>query len=120
MTLDKVSLLNITVYGYHGVTVEEQAVGRLFEVDVELQMDLGRAGETDDLGATVDYAAVCDLVKRVNESGPFRLLEAFADRIAKGVVAAWPVEAVTVRVRKPHPPVGMLVDAAQVEITRRL
>jgi dihydroneopterin aldolase len=120
MPLDKVTLLKIVVYGHHGVTAEEQAVGRPFEVDLELRLDLRRAGETDDLGATVDYAEVCDLVRRVNESGPFRLLEAFADRIAKEVMAAWHVEEVTVRVRKPHPPVGLLVGAAEVEITRRL
>ncbi len=118
MPLDKMSLRKIAVYGHHGVTPEEQAVGRPFEVDVELRLDLGRAGTTDDLTATVDYAAVCDLVRRVNESGPFHLLEAFADRIAKEVLAAWHVDEITVRVRKPHPPVGLLVGAAEVEIAR--
>jgi dihydroneopterin aldolase len=115
---DRVSLLNIVVYGNHGVSAEEQAVGRPFEVDVEMRLDLRRAGESDDLDATVDYAAVCEVVKQVNASGPFRLLEAFAERIAKQVLARYPVAEVTVRVRKPHPPVGLLVFAAQVEITR--
>ena len=43
---------------------------------------------------------------------------ALAERIAKEVIASFPVAEVTVRVRKPHPPVGMLVGSAQVEITR--
>ena len=120
MARDKISLSSIVVYGHHGVTAEEQAVGRPFEVDVELRLDLRPAGETDDLTATVNYAEICDLVRRVNDAGPFALLEAFAERIAKEILAHPPVEEVTVRVRKPHPPVGLLVGAAQVEITRRL
>jgi dihydroneopterin aldolase len=119
MASDQVSLLNLVVYGHHGVTAEEQAVGRPFEVDVELRLDLRPAAESEDLAATVNYAEVAALVSQVNASGPFRLLETFADRIAKRILAAWPVEEVTVRVRKPHPPVGLLVGAAQVEITRR-
>src|SRR5512142_1661865 len=103
--MDKVRLHHILVYGHHGVSPEEQAVGRPFEVDVEMALDLRAAGERDDLSATVDYAAVCALVARINEAGPYRLLEAFAERIAKEVLSRPEVREVTVRVRKPHPPV---------------
>jgi dihydroneopterin aldolase len=116
--MDRVSLLDIMVYGRHGVSDEEQAIGRPFAIDVEVSLDLRQAGATDDIGATVNYAALCEVVRQANEAGPFRLLEAFAERIAKEVVASFPVAEVTVRVRKPHPPVGMLVGSAQVEITR--
>jgi len=116
--MDSVSLLDIMVYGRHGVSDEEQAIGRPFAIDVEVSLDLRQAGATDDIGATVNYAALCEVVRQANEAGPFRLLEAFAERIAKEVIASFPVAEVTVRVRKPHPPVGMLVGSAQVEITR--
>jgi len=115
---DKIHLKRILLYGHHGVTAAEREVGRPFEVDVELTLDLSAAGETDDLGATVDYAAVCDLVRRVHEGGPYRLLEALAHRIAKEIAKEFCVEALTVRVRKPHPPVGSLVEAVEVEIRR--
>ena len=116
--MDRISLLDIMVYGRHGVSDEEQAIGRPFAIDVEVSLDLRQAGVTDDIGATVNYAALCEVVRQANEAGPCRLLEAFAERIAKEVVASFPVAEVTVRVRKPHPPVGMLVGSAQVEITR--
>ena len=116
--MDSVSLLDIMVYGRHGVSDEEQAIGRPFAIDVEVSLDLRQAGATDDIGATVNYAALCEVVRQANEAGPFRLLEAFAERIAKEVIASFPVAEVTVRVRKPHPPVGMLVGSAQVEIAR--
>jgi len=115
---DRIRLLDIRVYGCHGVTAAEQSVGRAFSIDVELAMDLAQAGTTDDLGASVDYEAVCEVVRRVNEAGPYRLLEAFAERIAKSITGRFAVPEVTVRVRKLHPPVGSLVEAAEVEITR--
>jgi dihydroneopterin aldolase len=115
---DAIRLWNVQVYGAHGVTEAERQIGRPFEVDVELVVDLATAGATDDIGATVDYAAVFELVRRVNESGPYRLLETFAEKIASSVLEAFRVRQVTVRVRKPNPPVGGLVGAAEVEITR--
>ena len=119
MNLDHMRVRNLLVYGRHGVSEAEQAIGRPFEIDVEVALDLSRAGEQDDLRATVDYGEVCLLVGRVNDDGPYRLLETFAERIAKEILVRFRVPAVTVRVRKPHPPVGMLVGAAEVEITRR-
>lgn len=118
MARDRVALHRIILYGCHGVTEAERAVGRPFEIDVELRLDLSAAAESDDLGATVNYSDICHTVERANDSGPYRLLEAFAGRIAKDILAHFPVEEVTVRVRKLHPPVGALVEAAEVEITR--
>lgn len=116
--MDALGLRSIVVYGSHGVSEAERAVGRPFEVDVELALDLTEAGARDDLAATVDYAALAEIVRRVNEGGPYRLLETFAARIADQVLARFPVAEVRVRVRKPNPPVGSVVGAAEVEITR--
>jgi len=116
--MDRIRVLGIEVYGHHGVTPEERAVGRPFVIDVEVALDLQAAGRGDDLTATVDYAAVCSLVADLNDAGPYHLLEAFAERVANEVLTRFPVQEVTVRVRKPHPPVGMVVQAAEVEITR--
>jgi dihydroneopterin aldolase len=118
MASDWIRLTDIALYGCHGVTPAERQVGRLFEVEVELKLDLGTAAETDDLRTTVDYVAVYEIVQRVHEAGPYQLLEAMAGRIANQIIAAFPVDEVTVRVRKPHPPVGGLVGAAEIEIRR--
>jgi len=119
MSRDRIRLSRISLYGCHGVTPAEREVGRPFEVDVELVLDLSAAADTDDLGATVDYAAVCDVVQRIHDAGPHLLLEAMAGRMAKEILGAFPIDEVTVRVRKPHPPVGSVVGAAEVEITRQ-
>ncbi len=118
MGRDCIRLSGIVIYGSHGVIEAERAIERPFQVDVELRADLSAAGAADDLKATVDYAAVCALVRRANEAGPYHLLEAFAERIAKNLLGELHISEVTVKVRKPHPPVGMFVEAAEVEITR--
>jgi dihydroneopterin aldolase len=111
-------LRNISLYGCHGVSAFEREVARPFEVDVELVLDLTTAADNDELGATVDYGEVCRVVRSAHEAGPYQLLEALAGRIAKDILDGFPVHEVTVRVRKPHPPVGLAVDAAEVEVRR--
>jgi dihydroneopterin aldolase/2-amino-4-hydroxy-6-hydroxymethyldihydropteridine diphosphokinase len=106
-------------FGYHGVLPEERDRGQEFVVDVDLQADLGPAGRTDDLAATVDYRRVYELVREVVEGPPRRLLEAVAEAVAARLLDLEPVEAVRVRVRKPSVPLPGPVDSAAVEIVRR-
>jgi len=119
MSDDWVRLRNISLYGHHGVTAAEQELGRRLLVEVDLALDLSRAGNSDDLADTVDYGQVYALVAEVNSSRRFCLLEAFAEEIARRLLAAFPVEEVKVRVRKPDPPVGGVVEEVEVEIARR-
>lgn len=119
-TSDVIRIRNAVFYAYHGVATDEQNLGGKFEIDVELRADLSAAVESDDLKRTVDYEAVYGMVHTVVTSRKYFLLEALANTIAKGILGAWPVvEEVTVRVRKPHPPVKGVVDDVEVEITGR-
>jgi dihydroneopterin aldolase len=115
---DRITLRNMHFYGHHGVDAAERDLGGRFSIDVELVRDLTRAGETDDLHDTVDYKAAYDLVAQIQRRG-FNLLEALALNIARGILGAFDVDEVTVRVRKQSVPLGGLIDHAEVEMTRR-
>ncbi len=104
--------------GVHGVLPEEQTRPQPFEVDVELEVDLTRAGESDSLDDTVDYAAVSEAVNRVVESEQYSLLERLATRIAEVCRTDARVSGVVVTVRKLHPPVRVLADHVAVRIER--
>jgi len=52
------------------------------------------------------------------EERDFNLIEGLAEAIAQEILGAFDVDAVVVRVRKPHAPVGGLLDFAEVEIRR--
>jgi FolB domain-containing protein len=71
---------------------------------MDLVTDLRRAGETDDLSASVDYGDVCRRVLRIGTERSFHLIEALAETIARMVLDVYPVERVRVRVTKTPPP----------------
>ncbi len=115
---DRIVLSGMRFEGRHGVAEEERSLAQLIEVDVELALDLGAAGASDDLERTVDYGSVIELCRRVVEERSFRLLEAIAEAIAADILASTTAESVTVHVRKPAVPVDADLDFAGVEITR--
>ena len=100
--------------GVHGVLPEEQTRPQPFEVDVELTVDLSRAGASDALDDTVDYSAVAEAVSRVVTSERYYLLERLAARIAEVCRVDDRVTGVLVTVRKLHPPVRAMVDHVAV------
>lgn len=119
MANDKLILHNMVLYGYHGVFAAEKELGQRLEVDVELHLDLKAAGVNDDLEATVNYVEVYTLVKEIVEEREYNLLEALAEEIADTLLGAYSLQEVHVRVRKPFPPVGGIMDCFAVEIRRQ-
>jgi 7,8-dihydroneopterin aldolase/epimerase/oxygenase len=117
--MDRIRLVNMTFYGYHGVSAAEKETGRRYEVDCELAVDLAEPGKTDDLTDTIDYAAVYDLVADIVQNRSFSLLEGLAGKIASELLAAFPVIEVKIRVRKMMPPIAGTIDYIEVEVTRR-
>ena len=118
MSDDRVLLRGLVCFGYHGVAPEETSLGQRFIVDLDLRLPLGEAGRTDDLGRTVDYAAVMADVQHIVEGPPLQLIEAVAERIAAHVLRTYPVDAVRVRVRKPDAPIPASFEYVGVEIDR--
>ena len=115
----RIRLKNLDFYAYHGAVQDEQNLGGKFEVDVDMQCDISAAAESDALKKTVDYEAVYAFVQKTVLSRKYYLLEALAHAIGRGLIREfYNIESVTVRVRKPHPPVKGVVDYVEVEITQ--
>jgi dihydroneopterin aldolase len=115
---DRIELRGLRALGTHGALPEEQARAQPFEVDLDLVVDLRRAGASDDLVDTVDYGAVATIAERVVTTERFSLLERLAERIADEVRADARVRSVTVTVRKLRPPVPVDLLSAAVRVTR--
>jgi dihydroneopterin aldolase len=117
--VDRIVISDLRQMGVHGVLAEEQVRAQPFGVDVELLVDLARAGATDDLADTVDYGAVCDAVRAVIANEHYQLLERLAERISEVCHAEDSrVQGVVVEVRKLDPPVHARVDHVGVRIER--
>ena len=117
---DRILLEDMRFYGFHGVNPEERVQGQEYLVDLAVEMDLSLAGRSDRLEDTVSYAHIFRTVKDVMEGEPRNLLEAAAQSITEKILADFPVDSVSVRVKKPHPPIrGAVLENAIVELTRR-
>ena len=116
---DRILLTGMTFYGYHGVRTPEKELGQRFVVDLEMEFDLSAAGRSDDLNDTVNYSQVYRVVKEIMEGPSRNLLETLAEETAQGVLSAFPVAGVRVRVTKPHVSIrGATLDGSGVEIYR--
>jgi dihydroneopterin aldolase len=121
MSEDRILLTDMVFHGHHGTLPAENELGQPFVVSIELHLDLGPAGSSDDLTRTVDYGEVHRMARDIVEGPPVQLIETLAERIATGVLSDHPaVEAVKVKVAKPHVRLGDTVLAGSaVEILRR-
>jgi dihydroneopterin aldolase len=110
-----VEIRGLRVYAHHGVRDFERERGQPFVLDLWLRCRPSPAGESDDLADAVNYSAVCDRVAELARGGPYQLLERLATVIADDLAERYPLEAVRVRVAKPHAPVKH--DVAEVAVT---
>jgi dihydroneopterin aldolase len=94
----QVEIHGLEVAGRHGVDDEERRREQTFLFDVELIVPQPRA---DEIGATVDYRKVRDVVRRVSAADSYALLETLAAAACDAVLSELPVQSVRVRVRKP-------------------
>ena len=116
---DVIRLNGIQVYAHHGALQEERTLGQAFEIDVEARGRFSRHEGSDDLHWTVDYTLLYRAVTEIFLVESYQLLETCAGAIADGLLKRFtPVHEVTVRVRKPHVPMGGLLKNVEVEITR--
>ena len=117
---DRIELRGLQALGIHGVLDEERQRAQPFEVDLDLELDLGPSGRSDQLGDTIDYGLVAVAVSEVIAGPHSDLLEHLAERIASVATLGTPnVSAVTVTVRKLRPPVPVHLTSAGVTIHRR-
>ena len=105
-------------FAYHGMAPTEKLQGQRFFVDVDLFLDLSQAGKGDDIHSTVDYEGVFRTVKDHVEGKRFHIIEALAEAVARSLLDEFPIDRVTVRVRKPSVPIQGILDYTEVEITR--
>ena len=117
---DRIVLECMRFYGFHGVNPEERVLGQEYLVDLAVEMDLTQAGASDRLEDTISYAHIYRAVRDVMEGEPRNLLEAAAQSVADRILSDFPVDSVSIRVKKPHPPIrGSVIENATVEIFRR-
>ena len=99
-----VQIRNVEFQGKHGASADERRSSRRFQVDVDLVIPMSRAIESDRLADTVNYRDVCELIVQIGEARPYHLLEALAAEMLRELKKRWGHAAITIELRKLHPP----------------
>lgn len=111
-----IEVLGIECYAYHGCMTEESVLGGKYIVDVSLETDFSIAAETDELGDTIDYVRIKEIV--AEEMGVrSKLIEHVGQRITNQFKKEFTslVES-TVRIRKVNPPIKGIVKEVAIVI----
>ena len=118
-TTDTIELRGLRCSAVVGVLPHEQQQAQPLELDLDVVVDLGPAGVSDDLVDTVDYGALCAVAEAEVVGARYALLEAVAERVAAALLAADDrIAQVTVAVRKLRPPVAQQLATSGVRVTR--
>lgn len=102
--MDKLVIKGLRFHGLHGLFEQEKVIGNIFEVDLEFSLSLQKAGETDNIQETVDYAKARSIVADIMKSHSLNLIETLSLRIGEKLFKDFELEALEVKVRKMNPP----------------
>ncbi|MDP4240129.1 MAG: dihydroneopterin aldolase [Bacteroidota bacterium] len=117
--MSNIILENMEFHAFHGCLEHEQQLGNTFIVSICLELDTTLAGKTDELGETLNYQLVYDVVKAQMEV-PSKLIEHVGQRILDHIFNEFPqVRGLEVRLSKMNPPLGGKVDRVTIELGRK-
>lgn len=118
-TMDAISIKNMGFFAYHGTTKEERSIGQRFYIDIEMQLNLERAGKADSIEHTVNYQQVYHLIGKITQNKKYKIIEALAEDIADAIMLQFPmIKKTIVWVRKPQVPLSGILDCVEVRLER--
>ena len=115
--MDKILLEGIRLEMHVGTTDAERCEPQLCELDLVVEADLKSAGRSGNLKHTVDYAAIFRLIEAHCLQNSFTLLEEVGEQLCDRIFEQYPVESITLRIRKLKP-FSFRLSAVGVEIKR--
>lgn len=98
---DTVSIRELRVSAVIGVRDWERETEQTLVFAVDMGADVAKAAASDRISDAVDYSAVAQTVTDVVTQGEFQLIETAAERVARQLLADYPLGWVRVEVTKP-------------------
>ena len=98
---DTVSIRELRVPAVIGVHDWEREIEQTLVFAVDMAADVAKAAASDHISDALDYSAVAQTVTDVVTQGEFQLIETAAERVARQLLADYPLGWVRVEVAKP-------------------
>lgn len=101
VTSTTVSVRNLEIHLSIGVHEFEKKAPQRLLISVDLEVDLDRRRAADDIDTAVDYDAVCDFIRSLQNDPHVELQETVAQRVLAFALTLPGVAAATVATQKP-------------------
>ncbi len=98
--MDYVHIDGLRVSGRHGHYARERKGAQDFEVSIRVAVDVAKAGKSDKLRHSINYADLKQIIEDVFAAAPRYLLEKLAEDIAKQVLKDRRAKEVTLTIKK--------------------
>ena len=118
LSMEKITIKDIKLIGYHGLYDHEKRDGVNLGFDVELFFENQINNNDDSINETINYVEVIDIIKRINSSGSFDLLETLCNKILNEIMKLFSPLKVVVRVRKFKLPVDVDLSFVEIEMIK--
>ncbi|MEE1313839.1 MAG: 2-amino-4-hydroxy-6-hydroxymethyldihydropteridine diphosphokinase [Lachnospiraceae bacterium] len=117
---DYIRIRDLEVYAKHGVYKEENVLGQKFLFSLEIEVNMKKAGITDELDDSLNYGEVCQSIYTYVKEHTFKLLEALAESTSRMLLMKYPqILTLKLEIKKPWAPIGLPIDTVSVEIFRK-
>ena len=109
---DEIHIEQLEVSTHIGVPEEERAAPQRVTVSISFWPYQQTVDLVDNIGQTVNYSAVAEEIKNFVRDQSLNLIETLADRLASHLLKSFPIQKVTIDLRK-----FALHDAKYVSVT---
>lgn len=100
--MDQIIITGIRTETIIGVYDWERYLHRPIIIDLILYQNLQKAGRSDNVKDTIDYATVTEWVCQQSRKATYQLLEALAENLAAGLIAVFNLNQVKITLHKPN------------------
>lgn len=112
---ETIHIESLRVSGIIGVHPKERVRRQPLLVNVSIEQSFAEAATHDTIEHTLDYSALCQAIKAFVERSEFQLIETLIRKLAEHLAERFPVDSMTLHIRKPKAIAD--ADAAAVSLT---
>jgi len=116
--MDKIRILNLKIPAKHGAYEFEKKREGIFELDIEMHLNLSKPARTDTLEDTVNYDEAVSIITSVFTEKDYNLIESVGEKICNQLLEKYSIKKVKIKIRKPHAPIMANLDTVEVELLR--
>lgn len=117
--VSKIIIEDLKIFAKHGVLPEENIIGTYYLINAEIEANLWKASETDDLLDTINYAEINEIIHQ-EMAKPSKLLENVIGRIFAQWEEKFPeIISMKIKLTKTNPPMRGEMKGVSVEMQKR-